>query len=82
MIEYKVQPKGDGDYAVHKLDGGDMPITSYLVKAHNGKLTCNCPAGKWHGFCKHTTFVRDYRRRERQSEPIESLIKVFYKGDN
>ena len=82
MIEYTIQPKGEGSYAVHKWDDGDMPTASYLVTAYSGKLTCNCPAGKWHGYCKHTTFVRDYRSRERKSEPIEMLMKVFYKGSD
>jgi len=82
MIEYNIKPMGEGVYNVNKWDGGDMPIATYTVYAYNGKLTCNCPAGKWHKYCKHTTYVRDYRRRERQSEPIDMLMKVFYQGDN
>jgi hypothetical protein len=81
MIEYTVQPIGNDMYSVHKCDGGDVPIVTYTVRAGNGKLKCDCPAGKWHSYCKHTNFVRDYGRRERQSEPIEKLMKISYKGE-
>jgi hypothetical protein len=80
MIEYTIQSIKEGKYSVHKWDGGDMPITSYTVTTYNG-LKCNCPSGKYRHYCKHTEFVKDFRRRERQSEPIESLMKVFYKEE-
>ena len=82
MTEYTIQPQGKGLYSVHKWDDGDAPITTYTVTAYDGKLSCSCIGYVYRHKCKHTTYIREYRRKERNSEPIESLMKVFYKGDD
>ena len=30
----------------------------YIVTNHNGRFSCDCPAGKFRGACKHSTQVQ------------------------
>ena len=34
-----------------------QPDTLYIVRRHDGLLTCDCPAGFFRGVCKHITAV-------------------------
>ena len=34
-----------------------QPDTLYIVRRHDGLLTCDCPAGFYRGRCKHITAV-------------------------
>jgi len=52
-------------YEIHKFDGGDMPEVTYTVsRDHSGKLKCNCPSGKYRGYCKHTSMVSEFRKSD------------------
>lgn len=68
VYDYVVRSTDQKDvYEVHKFDGGDAPVVTYTVtRDHNGKWKCNCPSGRFHGYCrKHIKFAQEYRKTGR-----------------
>lgn len=64
MSDYIVQPIDSQSYNVHKFEaGGDKPSVSYKVTQRNSKMTCNCPSGRYRGYCKHVDYVKSYLKQ-------------------
>lgn len=45
-------------WIVSKWEGGGEPSQVYEVTSKNNKITCSCPSGLFHGYCKHTDMVK------------------------
>jgi len=79
--EYTVKPKDSDIYDVFKFEEGcDVPIGFYTVVARGNGLTCNCMSGSYRGYCKHSSMVKEYRKKERAGSSIEQLA-MFYVGN-
>ncbi|MGW8178105.1 MAG: hypothetical protein ACWGQW_04830 [bacterium] len=64
VADYLIKQEGN-KYTISKWEGGSEPSQIYeLTEAQNGRLTCSCPSGRYRGWCKHTTMVRNYQKGE------------------
>lgn len=79
MCRYIVQPQENkGTYNVHKFEDefDEIPVVTYIVTVdRNSKLRCNCPSGRYRGYCKHLNYVREYRKIEEHIKDDIYLIE-------